>query len=99
MSLSFNVNNKKAEYRLLGYRICRPTSGNPYAMIVLGRQMTAKSDSQDIAVGMSAESYFFPVEYAEQLNPDMIGGVCHAIISTTTNKGKIYRNIIEIDFE
>lgn len=99
MALVFKANRNETRYTLLGYRITRPEAGKSYAQIVLGREMFTKEDSANVAVGMTADSYFLPVEIVEQFTPDLVGCDCHAIINTTSSNGRTYKNIAEISFE
>lgn len=99
MALVFKANKNQTRYTLLGYRISRPEAGKPYAQIILGREMFAKEDSGDTVVGMTADSYYLPVEIVEQFTPDLVGCDCHAVINTTASNGRTYKNIAEISFE
>lgn len=98
MALVFKVNKNQTRYTLLGYKISRPEAGKPYAQIVLARDLFVKEGSSDVAVGMSADTYYLPVEIVEQFTPELVGSDCHAVINTSTSNGKTYKNIAEIEF-
>lgn len=96
MGLSFRDEKSNNTFVLLGYKITFADQGQDYAQVILGSKIVPKD--REIAAGMTASTYFIPVNIVKQFTDDLIGSDCNAVISSYVSNGRNYKNVIEISF-